>query len=297
MSESYRIVVADHEAGPRNALVSLLERRGHIVFEADDGEEALAVSHRCRPHMVIADTRMPGMDGFALLEAVRKQWPDTRRVLVTALDVDSHISMVRRSGIGNILPKGTSMQSEEVGEYLDALLSGDVFGLERYFAGRPVRRLSVRTPKEATEACAAVVGSVRAREPLYLEMAVDELVSNAVFHGVLGGVPRERWQEGYHLAEADRVIVAWASDSEKVGVSIADPKGDLRTADVLQWLDQPLQERQGGEEHGRGLLLVRKLVDRFVVNIRPGVTTECIVFQYHRAEDVRGDKPILIHEV
>jgi CheY-like chemotaxis protein len=297
MAESYRIVVVDDEAGPRRALVSMLERRGHAVLEAADGQEALALIGRSRPHMVIADTQMPGMNGFAVLEVVGRKWPDVRRVLVTALDVDSHISMVRQYGIGNILPKGASLQSEEVGEYLDALLSGDVFGLERYFRDQPVRRLRVHTPREASEACAAVVGSARAREPLYLEMAVDELVSNAVFHGVLHGVPRERWQEGYQLAEADSVTVAWASDTEKVGVSITDPKGDLRTSDVLEWLDQPLKERQDGEEHGRGLLLVRKLVDRFVVNIRPRVTTECIVFQYHRAEDAAAGKPILIHEV
>ena len=133
---------------------------------------------------------------------------------------------------------------------------------------------------------------------MYLEIAIDELISNAFFHGVLQmtGVPREFWSEDFVVPLEKAIKVAWTMDHEKIGVAIEDPKGNLKKTDALKWLDICRDEKLG-EEHGRGLLLVRRLIDRLIINIDPGKRTECIVVQNFKHESVASRKPLLIHEL
>jgi CheY-like chemotaxis protein len=51
---------------------SHLERAGIEVIEALSGEKALAAIKDKRPHIVIADINMPGMDGFMLLDRLKQ---------------------------------------------------------------------------------------------------------------------------------------------------------------------------------------------------------------------------------
>jgi CheY-like chemotaxis protein/anti-sigma regulatory factor (Ser/Thr protein kinase) len=289
--------VVDDEPVARRVLARMLEKKGYAVREASAGSEALEVLEEGGVDMLISDIQMPGMNGIELLATARDRFPDVRRVLVTAYDIDDYLSNVRENDVGNVIPKGKAMYGDDIGEYLSSLLSGDIFGVERYFPSSEIHRLAIHTYEEARSACAAVVEGNKVREPLFVEMAVDELISNAVFHGVLHGVPRSQWSEGYRLADKDAVAVSWACDDTMVGVSVVDHRGRLRKADVLRWLDGPLSEREGGEEHGRGLLLVRRLIDRFVINIEPGRTTECILLQYHQKDAAAGQKPVLIQEL
>lgn len=297
MKTQHSILIVDDEPVARRTLASVLERRGHEVREAGDGNEALAMMDDKAADMVISDIQMPAMDGFGLLARLKRAYPGTRRVLITACDIDSYVSYMREQDVGNVLAKGGGMSMREMVEYLEALLSGDILGLGRYFEHAEIHQTDIRSYNEARAACATIVETQRAREPLFLEMAVDELISNAVFHGVLEGLPRSDWSEGFELPGDASVRVSWASDEVKVGVSVADPRGRLRKHDVLKWLEAPLRQREGPDEHGRGLLLVRRLIDRFVVNIVPNVTTECIVLQYHEGLGAGAHKPLLVHEL
>ncbi len=74
---------------------------------------------------------------------------------------------------------------------------------------------------------------------IYLEIAIDELVSNAFFHGVLQmtGVPRELWSEDFVVPAEKAVKVSWAVDNYKIGVAVEDPQGNLKKEAALKWLD------------------------------------------------------------
>ncbi len=294
---TYTILVVDDEPVARRVVCGLLQRRGFDVVEAASGEDALARMEQVRPDMVIADIHMEGMDGVTLLGLVRERYPEVRRVLMTGYNIDEHVALARRYDIGNVLAKGSGFQYDEIGEYASRLLKGEIFGLERYFPDTPLQSTCIHTHEEARTACASIVAKSHARDPLYFEMAIDELISNAVFHGVLQGKPRNEWDDAYRLDHGECVTVSWAHDDEKVGVSVADPKGRLSKADVLRWLENPLSEREVGEEHGRGLVLVRRLVDRLIINIRAQTMTECIILQYRSADAARGEKPLMVYEV
>lgn len=67
-----RILVADGEAGAAAALRGLLEAEGHTVMTAGDGRTALASALGFRPHVLVADAALPGIDGAALTHALRE---------------------------------------------------------------------------------------------------------------------------------------------------------------------------------------------------------------------------------
>jgi CheY-like chemotaxis protein/anti-sigma regulatory factor (Ser/Thr protein kinase) len=295
--DTYTIVVVDDEPVIRRLLRTVLQKRGYAVREAASGAEALRILATEQTSMVISDIQMPGMNGFELLAHVQERFPRVKRVLMTAFDIDEYIALVRERDVGNILPKGAGFQLEEIERYVSSLLRGDVFGLQRYFPATAIRTESIRSHDQARTVCASIVETTAAREPLFLEMAIDELISNAVFHGALRLHSRDQWDGEYVLDEGGSVSVSWARDDERIGVAVVDRAGNLRKVDALRWIDHPLHEELGGEEHGRGLQLVRRLVDRFIINIELGHRTECILLQYHDPTRAAGQKPLLIHEL
>jgi len=65
------LIVEDHE-DTRSVLVHLMELDGYIAAGAGGGSEALVMMHEQRPSLVITDYNMPGMDGVALIEEIRR---------------------------------------------------------------------------------------------------------------------------------------------------------------------------------------------------------------------------------
>jgi DNA-binding response OmpR family regulator len=67
-----RVVVADDDPGVTWFLADLLRTAGCEVFEALDGITARDVAFRVQPELVVSDILMPGLDGFALCRALRR---------------------------------------------------------------------------------------------------------------------------------------------------------------------------------------------------------------------------------
>ncbi len=65
-----RILLVDDEQNARTALKTLLAEEGYTVAEAGDGEEGLAVMGSFAPDVVLADVRMPKMDGLTFRRAM-----------------------------------------------------------------------------------------------------------------------------------------------------------------------------------------------------------------------------------
>jgi CheY-like chemotaxis protein len=66
------VVVADDDPGVTWFISDLLRTTGCIVHEALDGTQALKLAHELSPELVVSDILMPGMDGFALCRALRR---------------------------------------------------------------------------------------------------------------------------------------------------------------------------------------------------------------------------------
>ncbi len=91
-----RILVADDEQGLRDFVAGVLEREGHQVRQAADGQEALEMLAAQHFHLVITDLRMPRIDGSEVLARVRQEWPETEVIVLTAHGtVDSAVEAMK----------------------------------------------------------------------------------------------------------------------------------------------------------------------------------------------------------
>lgn len=111
-SEAIRVVVVDDQALVREGLRALLERAADIevVGEAADGRDAVHVTRRLRPDVVLMDVRMPGTDGIVAAEQILgdETLVSTKVVVLTTFDTDEHVFAAIRAGASGFLLKDTS---------------------------------------------------------------------------------------------------------------------------------------------------------------------------------------------
>ncbi len=79
----YKLLLVDDEEGIRKVLSISLQDSGYEVLTAERGEEALEIFRKARPSIIIMDIKMPGMDGLELLQAIKKESPDTEVIMIT----------------------------------------------------------------------------------------------------------------------------------------------------------------------------------------------------------------------
>lgn len=77
------VLVVDDYEDTRELLRFVLSERGYRVLTASDGEEGIRIAFEARPHAVIMDMYMPGMDGLQATEQL-KQDPRTASTPVIA---------------------------------------------------------------------------------------------------------------------------------------------------------------------------------------------------------------------
>jgi two-component system nitrogen regulation response regulator NtrX len=80
---SRRILVVDDEEGVREALRQLLEYEGYAVTLSASGPEALGAYVDVKPHLVLLDVKMAGMDGLAVLAKLREMDPQAQVVMIS----------------------------------------------------------------------------------------------------------------------------------------------------------------------------------------------------------------------
>ncbi len=88
MSDVLRAIIVDDEPLARDELAFMLGELSdvEVVGQAGDAHEALKVAEREDPDVAFVDLRMPGPDGIALAEALKRRHPQLQVVVVTAYD-------------------------------------------------------------------------------------------------------------------------------------------------------------------------------------------------------------------
>ncbi|MGE3277621.1 MAG: response regulator [Vicinamibacterales bacterium] len=107
MRAAHRILVADDHAVVRFGLRAILEAQPdlHVVAEAADGHEALARFLELRPDVGILDMVLPGMDGAAVCEAIRREVPRARLLIVSGAAPSEHVHRALKAGAQGYLLK------------------------------------------------------------------------------------------------------------------------------------------------------------------------------------------------
>lgn len=107
MSDPIRVLVVDDQALVREGLMTLLAIAAGIepVAAAADGEEAVALAARHRPHVVLMDLRMPRLDGVEATRLIRTAQPETEIVVLTTHADDQSILGALAAGARGYITK------------------------------------------------------------------------------------------------------------------------------------------------------------------------------------------------
>lgn len=99
------ILIVDDDARIRTSLAQGLQKVADEVCIAEDAESALSSVSNAPPDVVVADVRMPGMDGLDLLRILRERAPDTSVIMMTAFDDLPTVATAMREGAVDFLVK------------------------------------------------------------------------------------------------------------------------------------------------------------------------------------------------
>lgn len=100
----YTILIADDEPEIRSLLRLYLENENYQVIEAEDGQKAMELLRRHKPSLCILDIMMPKMDGFHVLQEIRKE-SNVPVMILSAKDADSEKILGLNLGADDYLAK------------------------------------------------------------------------------------------------------------------------------------------------------------------------------------------------
>lgn len=102
--EDIKILLVDDEKQFVDTLSERLEMRGFTARVAYDGPQALEMV-KMPTDVIVLDLRMPGMDGFEVLRAVKKSNPDVQVIILTGHGGDAEEKTAYRMGAYSFLRK------------------------------------------------------------------------------------------------------------------------------------------------------------------------------------------------
>jgi putative nucleotidyltransferase with HDIG domain len=111
-SEPTRILIVDDDGSVRDVIAVLLGEEGYACSTVSSAEAALDAARQTEFPLVISDVRMPGRDGFWLLDRMRDAHPDTAVVMLTAYgDTEAAVECLRNGASDYLLkpPKVTDL--------------------------------------------------------------------------------------------------------------------------------------------------------------------------------------------
>jgi DNA-binding NarL/FixJ family response regulator len=184
-----RVVVADDQALVRAGFCGIVSATDGfaVVGEAGNGAEAVEVTRRTRPDVVLMDVRMPVLDGIEATSRITSSagTSATRVLILTTFDLDEYVYAALHAGASGFLLKST-----EPGQLLtairviaagDALLAPSVTRrLVEEFAHRPPPPPPRPAPPPAGRGQVAVLATVTAREREVLALIATGLSNSEI---------------------------------------------------------------------------------------------------------------------
>ncbi|MEN9355712.1 MAG: hypothetical protein RL318_3037 [Fibrobacterota bacterium] len=301
-----RVLIATPDMPLRRAL----KRAMHLELglPSDDvghGGRALEALQNRSFGMAILSTELTGISWTDLVGFIREHRPDTRVLLYTSQPVEEHLEMALEYDVATILSRNGHHPVRDGVEATAALLTEDVFGLERWLGGdgsifgRQLRSSSEILPLARM---ISLFFKPEGKDRIFFRV-LTEMLTNAVYYGSLGedGARKAEWAEDVTLERDQGVYVFWGRSERGSGCSILDRGGKLEKRSVLEWLHRQQQQSVGGLtlgnalNHGRGLSITRRSLDRLIINTRRNDRTEIVLLNLPEGV-IEKTRPLLIHE-
>src|SRR5437016_6919245 len=104
------VLLAQNHQLVREGFRSLLKHESDIevVGEAETGRQAVQLTRKLRPAVVVMDIAMPLLNGLEATRQIRKNFPDTKVLILTAHNDDAYVEQMTEIGAAGFLLKQTS---------------------------------------------------------------------------------------------------------------------------------------------------------------------------------------------
>jgi CheY-like chemotaxis protein/anti-sigma regulatory factor (Ser/Thr protein kinase) len=273
-----RVLVVEDSPTQASELRFLLEDAGYEVDAAGDGLAALSCLRAVRPDLVVTDMQMPRMDGLALVEAVKGEFPSVPIVLITAHGSEEIAARALRCGAASYVPKrdagrdlvqvarqiiamaAPDPDQERIVESLDEMRCRFTLANDDSLVAPLVKRL---------EKVVLEMGLCDRAELIRLGVAVSEAIVNAIDHGnlELDSEMRQVDERNYEqLGEERRAHSPYRERRVHIEVGVTRSDATVRIRDEGPGFDpsklpDPTEPANLCRIGGRGLLLIRTMMD------------------------------------
>lgn len=278
------VLVVDDSQVDLRLVGELLEKDANLQLHyAADGAEALAKMQHALPDVVVTDLVMPEVDGLELVRVVTKEYPLVPVILITSQGNEEIAIQALQEGAASYVPKHglagnlldtihsvmTLSQRKRGHVELMEYLSGNEFAFVLENDPSLIEPLATHLQDEV-----ARMGLCEVAERTRVGVALEEALKNALYHGNLevGYELRERDKAAYDALVAERRqqspyrdrrihVEANLSRDEAIFVIRDDGVGFDPSK-----LPRPADPAGAEKLHGRGVLLMRTLMDTVTYN-------------------------------
>src|SRR5882724_3129133 len=123
MADKKVILIVDDDHELSDGLRIVLEKQGHQVLQARDGQQGKQLVYQHRPDLVILDMMMPRMGGYPVLEHFRDKADAPPIIMITANEGSRHKAYAEYLGVVDYIRKPFAM--ERLLESVERGLSGE----------------------------------------------------------------------------------------------------------------------------------------------------------------------------
>jgi hypothetical protein len=264
------------------AVGTSVEFTDEFTPETATGAALIIIDQDCRRHSDPGTIQVVGEGGKVI-------------IMGESLEDDEVVSLLRRLPMNHLISDAHQPDESELVVTSEKLLSGDIFGLQKYLAWGAKRHERIiagyADKRSALLDVAAHAKEVGARRPVIakIESVSDELLMNALYDApaIREGVSRksriDKSNDG-EIPSDEAALLCYASDGRYFAVSVQDNYGELHKEAILDHLSRARAAKGQPKPHtapgtggaGLGLYMILSSVTRFIANIEPGRRTEVI---------------------
>jgi len=182
--EKIKVLLADDHTVVRQGLRALLEAESDIavVGEAGNGREAVQLTRKLLPDVVVMDIAMPGLNGLEATRQITKEVPSAKILVLSSYNDDEYVHQVTGAGATGYLLKQTAAtdlikavrEARRGNAYFSPVISRRL--VERYreavLSGKPVRRQADQLTSREAEVL-QLIAEGRANKQIAAELCIS----------------------------------------------------------------------------------------------------------------------------